>query len=1368
MKPARQRILAAALVTAGVAGLCAWVEMDAPLWPNGTVTLRLRLGTSPRYNDGQTPNGVGVTAITAWNPYMSRVQLQTTTGSGKGSRGNGVNDVFFDSQIYGQNFPSDALAVTVVNGSGTTRSEADVVVNSNSPKPWNSYRGPLQASAYDLQRVLIHEFGHVLGLDHPDEHGQYVNALMNSHISDLDTTQQDDQDGIAALYGHGVANPAPPPTIISEPYDVSSVEGYTVQFGVYVDGTPPFTYQWRKNGVAIAGGTTTTSPDYYNSYTIDAVRLADAGQYSVVVTNDGGSVTSRTAVLTVEAAQIPVIQLQPAGATVEVGAAFSFDVYASSNAPITYQWYKGNASIPGAIYSSFYISEARLADAGDYTAVLSTAAGTVTTHPATLVVIPTKPPEIVLSPASASVVVGTGFGLGGAVVSATPVTYQWTKDGVPIPGAIYQDYSVASAMSGSAGVYRFIATNGGGSVTSDPATITVVPLPPPEPPPLFNQSVDLGHATSFGGYYGGPGPVTYQWYHNGQAVVGATDASYYIGSAEASDAGEYFIVVRNASGAATSNTIVLTVRNPSSAASGGWIAHRREGGIEYFLFANPARIERFDLAHDRFLGAITLSQTPVAMTTDSGFLYVAFGTSFSQFALDGTNEVPLGSAPETINGMFALNGYLYVVSGDYPPQYRSFNLATKQFVASTGLSYDAGLGFSVDRTHSLVFSWTRYSTSDIDSIRLNSDGTFGGTTTNPDHGSFPYASATFVFPDDTRVVDNSGTVYATTGLTYVGSIGAFDDIGFTADGSAVTLGLDQLAVHDSALRRIGEIKLPGPANLIAVSGAYAHVFTQPTGAGGAITWRKVALDTIAPPQTAAAVDPTNLAYAADDIWLDRDGVVVLYSKLKRNLFRWSPAEQRYLGSIGLQGSPNLLAYSAPENALYLAYADNTIRVLDFAGPSAEQPFAETPMPAHGLAIAGEYVFAVTYAAQISGDTRITFSAGGAMAARNDGGHLFSRSYAWNLTKRRIYWAQDPVYFTGLGYLEIRADGTFGVGNEPSSYEQPPRPPLRISPSGENVLVGSGAFFNADTLAQNNALPNSIEDAAWLGTTLYTGRTILTGVQVQRWGGSNYGQDASARLSGRLLRLFALDAGRLLAVTMVGDQVAFTILDASLRVLSTTARLPQNSRLLNLSTRADCHTGDNVLIPGFVIAGTSSKRLLVRAVGPGLGDYGVAGFLANPTMTLKRSVDGAYVDVATNDDWETNANAATLATVAKQLGAFALNTGSKDAALLLDLDPGQYTVVVSGLNGGTGVGLVELYDGDSATDDSHLVNISTRGFVGVGGNIMIPGFVVSRRVRRRSSSAGWGLPWRTLAWRGCSGIRRSKYFGRKATAAARLS
>ena len=179
------------------------------------------------------------------------------------------------------------------------------------------------------------------------------------------------------------------------------------------------------------------------------------------------------------------------------------------------------------------------------------------------------------------------------------------------------------------------------------------------------------------------------------------------------------------------------------------------------------------------------------------------------------------------------------------------------------------------------------------------------------------------------MVDDSGTVYATTDLTYVGSIGAFDDIGFTADGSAVTLRLDQLAVHDSALRRTGEIKLPAPATLIAVSGAYAYVFTQPTGAGGTITWQKVALDTIAPPETAAAVDPTNLAYAADDIWLDRDGVVVLYSKLNRNLFRWSPAEQRYLGSIGLQGSPNLLAYSGPENALYLAYADNTIRVLDF-------------------------------------------------------------------------------------------------------------------------------------------------------------------------------------------------------------------------------------------------------------------------------------------------------------------------------------------------------------------------------------------------------------------------------------------------------
>jgi len=165
-----------------------------------------------------------------------------------------------------------------------------------------------------------------------------------------------------------------------------------------------------------------------------------------------------------------------------------------------------------------------------------------------------------------------------------------------------------------------------------------------------------------------------------------------------------------------------------------------------------------------------------------------------------------------------------------------------------------------------------------------------------------------------------------------------------------------------------------------------------------------------------------------------------------------------------------------------------------------------------------------------------------------------------------------------------------------------------------------------------------------------------------------------------------------------------------------------ARLLNLSTRALCLTGDDVLIPGFYLDGAGTKRLLLRAVGPELTAFGVPGALADPQMVLKRRSDDAIV--ASNEDWGDNANWQEIRDTAAALFAFGLQTGSKSAALLLDLPAGGYTIVASGHGAETGVSIVELYDVTGATDTARLVNISNRGFVGVGGNIMIPGFVVS--------------------------------------------
>jgi hypothetical protein len=134
-------------------------------------------------------------------------------------------------------------------------------------------------------------------------------------------------------------------------------------------------------------------------------------------------------------------------------------------------------------------------------------------------------------------------------------------------------------------------------------------------------------------------------------------------------------------------------------------------------------------------------------------------------------------------------------------------------------------------------------------------------------------------------------------------------------------------------------------------------------------------------------------------------------------------------------------------------------------------------------------------------------------------------------------------------------------------------------------------------------------------------------------------------------------------------------------------LDTNGRTVNLSTRAQVRTGDGVLIGGFVVQGPAYKRMLVRAVGPTLTAFGVTGVLRDPILTV---YSGSTV-VATNDRWEVGANASTIPAASRSVGAFNLNPNSEDAALLITLPPGAFTVEVRGKDNGEGVALMEIYE-----------------------------------------------------------------------------
>jgi sugar lactone lactonase YvrE len=176
------------------------------------------------------------------------------------------------------------------------------------------------------------------------------------------------------------------------------------------------------------------------------------------------------------------------------------------------------------------------------------------------------------------------------------------------------------------------------------------------------------------------------------------------------------------------------------------------------------------------------------------------------------------------------------------------------------------------------------------------------------------------------------------------------------------------------------------------------------------------------------------------------------------------------------------------------------------------------------------------------------------------------------------------------------------------------------------------------------------------------------------------------------------------------------------VTSAAAVVSPSNRLTNVSTRAMVGTGGAVAIAGIYIEGPpgATKQLLIRGVGPALASFGVGGVLSQPTISVFNS-GGSMI--ATNTGWGTGANAADVATVTSQIGTFALPAGSADSALLADLAPGSYSVQLSGANSSTGVGLVEVYETNSS-DPTLLTNLSTRGLVGTGGNILIGGFSIT--------------------------------------------
>lgn len=882
----------------------------------------------------------------------------------------------------------------------------------------------------------------------------------------------------------------------------------------------------------------------------------------------------------------------------------------------------------------------------------------------------TAAPALTTQPVAQTAVSG-GTATFAVATAATPVTYQWRKNGTPLTGnasATAATLTLAGVTTASAGNYDCLVTNAAGTTTSTAAALIVNRL---------TATITLGNLAAT--YDGTAKPVIVA-----TAPAGVPVSVAYAGSPTApTDAGTYVVSATvNTTEVDGSASTLLTIAQAAQTVTFGALPATVATGIAFTLGATATSALPVTLSvvsgNATVAGnTVTLADTaPVTLratqsgnnnyTAASADTTVAAGKLAQTIALTPVPAQSSTAAPITLNATatsglpvsFTLGSGPATLSGDVLTLTGAAGTVSVVAAQAGNAAYNAAPAATLTFAVTVANAAPRITTQPASQVaQTGTTAAFAVVATASPAPSYQWRK------DGVTLAGATGSALALANLV-AADAGGYDVV-VTNSVGAVTSSLARLTVNATAT---APVITRQPGHVVALAGRSASFTVVATGSpaptyqwtnnGAALAGATAATLTL-PHVTAAdagtyAVTVTNSA-----------GTATASASLRVLARSYAGT---YFGSLGNGGS-FALRINDDHTGVFLGFL----------------PGAATAFVSRAVSV------------DDNGNFSFITNTGAATTASDD------------TTPARAAAPGDIVFsgtISATGAVSGSATGTTTLA-------------LAATKSADTgATAASAGFYQAGTAAGSAQTLVIVSPAGQAFVVTQSGPTADGGTGTV---------DATGKLT------VTTAARGTVSASVSADTAALTATVTTAAGVSTTftgfadnsAALAQQ-RIINISTRTTAGIGDQVAIVGFVITGLESKPVLIRAVGPALRGLGVTTALAAPRLDLR----SATALLATNTGWDSSGRSTEIAHAAARSGAFPLAAGSADSVILATLAPGSYTAVISAADAKSGVGLVEIYDLSGDSRAQKLANLSTRAAVGTGEATLISGLVVGGTAPKR--------------------------------------